>query len=183
MVCKHNFECCHTATAVCGRNQLLGNNCLKYVSKLNTNLLLLMRRENVDNTVDRGCCTDGMQGGKNQVARFCCGYGYGNGFVVTHLTYKDDIGVFTKCSTKCVCITHGVETDFTLVNHCYLVDMQVLDRVFQGNDVSITVVVCFINDGSKGCGLTGTGRTGNQYKTSLTVVKIYYCIGNTKLCR
>ena len=62
MVSKKNLECSYTALSVICRNELLGNNRLKNACKLDSDLLLLVRREYVDNTVDGGRSTDGMEG-------------------------------------------------------------------------------------------------------------------------
>ena len=59
--CQHDLKCSATAVAAQSRDQLLGDNALDNHGQLDTDLLLLMRREHVDDTVDGTCGTDGMQ--------------------------------------------------------------------------------------------------------------------------
>ena len=55
-------------TAIHAGNKLLGNDSSEYQGELDGNLMLLVGRKNVNDAVDGVGCTDGMQGGENQVA-------------------------------------------------------------------------------------------------------------------
>ena len=90
----HYFKC-RTSAASHSRNELLGYNGFEHVSKLGSDLLLLMRRKYVNDTVHGGRGTYSMQCRKYKVACFGCGYGSTYRLKVTHLSHKDYVGIFT----------------------------------------------------------------------------------------
>ena len=77
-----------------------------------------------------------MECRKDEVSGLCCGDCCGDGLIVTHFSYEDDIGIFTECGTECRCKSGNVLSDFSLVDHCLIVGIYVLDGVFDGDDVS-----------------------------------------------
>ena len=120
---------------------------------------------------------------KNQVSCLSSGYSCAYGLKVTHLSHKDNIRILTKSCTKSTCIVVGVRSDLTLVNDGHPVLICELNRVLQCDNMGFPVVVYLIDYRCKGCGLTTSGRTCNQHQTSLFLVKVNYCVRNTKdLC-
>src|SRR6186713_1978038 len=66
----HNFHGNHAASSRCRGKQRLAQYAFNNASKLNTDLLLLMRRKYVDDTIYSLSNVDGMQRTENQVAGF-----------------------------------------------------------------------------------------------------------------
>ena len=61
--------------------------------------------------------------------------------------------------------------------------MQVLYRILKGDDMCVAVFVDPVDDGCKGCRLTGSGRSCYEDKSSLSLMEIDNCLGNTELLR
>ena len=59
-----------------------------------------------------------------------------NGFRVTHLADEDDIGCLTQNIFQSTGETFGVCKDFALLDYSFVVGMNKLDRVFDGNNVA-----------------------------------------------
>src|SRR5260370_36124454 len=78
----------------------LTKNALKHHGELRANLRLLMRRKNVDNTIDGGRGGNGVQGGKSQVAGFRDAQRGLDRFEIAHLANEHDVRVFAKRSPK-----------------------------------------------------------------------------------
>lgn len=77
-----------------------------------------------------------MQGGEDQVARFRrrqCGL---NGIEVAHLADEDNVRVLTQDRPQAVCVASGVFADLALVDDALIRLVDVLDRVFQRDDVA-----------------------------------------------
>ena len=64
--------------------------------ELHPDLLLLVRREHVDDTVDRLGSVLGVQRPEDKVAGFSSGQRSRDRLEVTHLTHEDDVGVLTQ---------------------------------------------------------------------------------------
>ena len=71
-----------------------------------------------------------------------------------HLSYENDIGIFTKGSSQGIGIIVRINTDLPLVDHGHLMLMQILDGVFQSDDMGISVVVDLVNNSGKSNGVT-----------------------------
>lgn len=69
---RHDFKYRSEGAVHC-HHKLLRNNGLKHHGKLNGDLTLLVRRKDINNPVDGVGGADGMQGGNNQMPRFCGG--------------------------------------------------------------------------------------------------------------
>ena len=99
MVGMHDLKRCHTVFTVRGRDQLLRDYGFQGIGQLYSDLLLLMGREYIDDTVYGTGGTDGMLCRQYQMSGLRCRDCYADGLEVTHLSYENDIGVFTKgCS-------------------------------------------------------------------------------------
>ena len=84
------------ARPVGGRQELLGHDALKRDRELNSHLLLLVRREDVDDPVDRLRGVLRVQGREDEVARLGRGQGGRDRLEVTHLTDEDHVGVLAQ---------------------------------------------------------------------------------------
>ena len=99
MVRMHDLKRRYTMFSVCRRYQLLGNNGFQCIGQLYPDLLLLVRREYINDTVYRAGCTDGMQCGQYQMSRLRRGDRYTDRLKITHFSHEDNIRIFTEsCS-------------------------------------------------------------------------------------
>src|SRR5580765_5545279 len=129
------------AFVVGAANETLGNDGFERGGKLQTNLLLLGRREDGDNTLNGFRGVESVQGRENHVAGFG---GEQRGGKVG-----------------------GVDFDFALIDEAALVAVQELDGVFDGDEVVGTVGVDAVDHGGERRGLTGTSGSRNENKSAL----------------
>ncbi len=106
---EHDFKCRHTGFSVDRRQKLLGNYRLKNRCQLRADLVLPVRWEHIDNTLNGRCRTDGMQGGEYQMSGFCCCDGSGNRIKVTLFPHKDDVRILTERRTERISIGIGMQ--------------------------------------------------------------------------
>src|SRR5580765_2356054 len=88
------------AFVVGAANETLGNDGFERGGKLQTNLLLLGRREDGDNTLNGFRGVESVQGRENHVAGFGGEQGGGNGFKVAHFADENHVGVLTQGGAK-----------------------------------------------------------------------------------
>ena len=142
-----HLGCRHATFAVLGLGQGLTHHTLQCTSELNANLLLLVRREDVDDAVNGLGRVLGVQRGKYKVARFGRGQRNRDRFKVAQLPHHDDVGVLTQSVFERIGKAVSVFTHFTLVHDAPLVSVQELNRVFYGQDVIATIAVSQVNQG------------------------------------
>jgi endonuclease/exonuclease/phosphatase (EEP) superfamily protein YafD len=76
-----------------------------------------------------------MQGGQHQVPGFGGRNSRGNGFQIAHLSHQDHVGVFAHRGPQGRGKRKGILTNFPLVDQAAAVTVNVLDGIFEGNDV------------------------------------------------
>ena len=116
----------------------------------------------VDDTVEGLVGIVGMQGRQAQVAGFCVRDGVLHGFRIPYLANQDHVRGFAHGILEGVSIRQGVQTNFTLVDHGFLVFIDVLDGIFDGQDMPGFAGVSVVDHGSQGGRFARTGRTDHQ---------------------
>ena len=92
--------------------------------------------------------------GENEVAGFRCGEGELNGFEVAHLTNHNHVGVLSQRSAKGAAKGLGVRVNFPLVDVATGGFEDILNGVFQGENVVFAVLVDEVDEGGHGSGLS-----------------------------
>ena len=98
-----------------------------------------------------------MQRRKDQVAGLGRCQGGLDGLQVAHFTDQDNIRVFTQNRPQGIAEAVSVLADLTLVDGALVRLVDILDRVFEGDDVFLPRMVDLVKDRGEGGGLTGTG--------------------------
>ena len=163
----HHFKGCHTTGFRLFVDQLLGDDTFQYIGQLYTDLLLLIGREHIHNTVNGGRCAVGVQCGEYQMTGFCRRDGCGNGLQVSHLTYQDHIRVLTESCPKGAGITDGIAAQLSLVDHGFVVSVEILNGIFQCDNMLFVILIDQVDQGCQCGGLTAAGSTGYQHQTTL----------------
>jgi len=88
------------------------------------------------------------------MARFGGKEGGGNRFEVAHFADQDDVRILTESGAQSGREVGGVDFNFALVDETFLVAMQELDRVFDGDEVIGAAGVDAVDHGRKRGGLT-----------------------------
>src|SRR3954447_9374866 len=114
-------------TTVGGLGERLADDALERAGELNPDLLLLVRWEDVDDTVDRLCRVLRVQGGEDEVTGLSSGERHGDRLEVTHLTDEDDVGVLAQHVLQGVLEGPGVLPHLALVDQAGLVAVEELD--------------------------------------------------------
>ena len=148
------------------RNQRLHDYGAQGGSHLHANLLLLVFRIHVDQTVHGGTCVLRVQGSEHQVAGLHCGQCGGDGLQVSKLADFDDVRILTQRAFQCFREALRVGAHLTLAHHATLMLMHEFDRVFDGDDMVGTFRIRLVHDCGQ-CGrLTGTGRAAYKHQTT-----------------
>jgi hypothetical protein len=71
------------------------------------------------------------------VSRLGSGDRNGNGVQVAHLAHQNHVGIFTQGGAQAVGKAHGVAAHLALVDHAFLVLVQILNGVLQGDNVQL----------------------------------------------
>ena len=77
-------------------NERLAQDSFQNHAQLGSNLGLLVGREDIHNSVDRGGCAVGMKRGQCQVSRFRDAQGGFHRFQVSHFSDQHDIGILAQ---------------------------------------------------------------------------------------
>ncbi len=131
-------------------DQAHGNDAAQDRGQLDAHLALLERREDRDDAVDRFRGIDRVQGGEHQVPGLGGRQGRLDGFVVAHLADQDHVRILAQGRFQGGLEALGVGADLALVDDAFLVAMQKLDRVLDGDDMRLAVGVDVVDHRGKG---------------------------------
>jgi hypothetical protein len=129
---------------------------------LDSNLLLLLRRENVDDSLYGGGGGVGVHGAEHQVTGFSCLDGDGKAFRIAHFPDHDDIRRLPEYVSQSLMKRVCVHSDLSLVHVTAFMLVQVLDGIFDGDDVAMPLPVNTIQKGCKGSRLSMPRRAGDE---------------------
>src|SRR5579883_1950666 len=162
----HNFEQGMPPAADAG-NQALADNPAQGISKARPDLLLLIRFKHTENTVDGLTSINCVEGAEHQVA--CLG-GAERDFdrlAIAHFAHQDDFGGLSQGGAQTVGEGVKVGAQFALIECGFVVRVNKLDRVFQGDDMDGLGMIDFVKNRGKGGGFAGTGGAGDQHQAGL----------------
>ena len=148
------------------RHQALRDDAAQRLRERDADLLLLVRREEVDDAVDRLGRVDGVQRRQDEVAGLGGGQGRADGLDVTHLADEDDVGVLAHRGTQRDREVGGVLTDLALGHDRLLVLVQDLDRVLDGDDVDLAQRVDEVDHRRQRRRLARAGGPGHQHQAA-----------------
>src|SRR5215207_147831 len=135
----------HPALPVGGRQQLLGDDALEGDRQLRADLVLLRRRERVDDAVDGLRGVLGVQRREDQVAGLGRGERGLHRLQVAHLADEDHVGVLAERGLQRLAERLRVGAQLALVDDAALVTMQELDRVLDRHDVLVPGLVDLVD--------------------------------------
>ncbi len=138
----------------------------KRAGQRQSDLLLLVRREEVDDAVDRLLRVGGVQRRHDEVAGLGGGQRGFHRLLVAHLAHEDDVGVLPHRRAQRGGEVFGVDAHLALVDHAQLVEVQHLDRVLDRHDVHFAMVVDVVDHAGQGGRLADAGRAGDEHETA-----------------
>ena len=134
------------------------------VGELDSNLLLLPRRESVDHAVDRARSALGVESGEDEVAGLGRGQRGGDRLEVAHLAEEDHVRVLAERGAERLGEAGCVDADLALVDDAALVPVHELDRVLDREDVLRALAVDLVDQRRERRRLTGAGRAGDEHE-------------------
>ena len=179
----HDFRCQDAAPSGKVGQKLLADDGLEAHGQLHADLGLLLGGENVHDTVHGVRCGVGMESRKDQVTGLGGDQGGFNGGKGAHFADQNDIGVFPEDGTEAVGIGTGVLAYLALVDDALVGGVNVLDGVFQGDDVLGLGVVDLIQQAGQGGGLAGAGFAGDQDDALVEIGEVLDVVGKTQFLK
>ena len=145
-----------------GRKQGLGDDAFEAGRELRTHLALLLRREDVDDPVDRSGRAARVQRREDQVARLGRGQSGRDRLEIAHLAEEDHVGVLAEAGAKGLGEAARVGADLALVDEAAAVAVEELDRVLDCQDVPRPVAVDLVDHRGERRRLPRPRRAGDQ---------------------
>src|SRR3990172_12187534 len=142
--------------------QLLRKDTFEHKGKLDPYLLLLVRREDIDDTVYRLNGGVRMEGCQSQMACFRHGQGRFDRFEVSHFSDQHYIRVLPEHVSKGGLERHSVGVDLPLVDQALFVAVEIFYGVLDCDDMVVSFRVYPVDHGSQGSGLSAS--CGSRYK-------------------
>ncbi len=105
-----------------------------------------------------------MQGAEYQVTGFRRGQCQADGFQVPKFAHQNDVRVFPQRRAKRFREAVSVPVHFALVDQALFAFVDKFDRVLNGQDVFVFVVVDVVHHRCQRGGLARTGRAGHQHQ-------------------
>ena len=156
------------ATLTVGRrDELLGDDALQRGRELHAHLLLLVRREHVDDAVDRLRRVLRVQRREHEVTGLGRGDRGPDRLEVTHLADEDHVGVLAEDVLQGLGEPVRVGADLALVHDAALVAVQELDRVLDGHDVTGALPVHDVDHRGQRRGLARSRGAGDDDEPAL----------------
>jgi len=135
-------------------HQSLRHDRIQVMRQIHEQLLVLILREHVDDTVESLGCVVGVQGGNAQVTRASQGDRRLHGLPIPDLTDHDNVRRLTHRALERAGIGLGIQAQLTLVDDGLFVGMQELDRLLDRDDVIGGVLVTMVDHRRDGRGLS-----------------------------
>ena len=147
----------HATSAARLRQQRLTDDPLEHERQLSPDLRLLMRRKHVDDAVNRLRRRVRVQRAERQVA--CLGDPKRRlgGFEVAQLADENDVRILAQRRTERFGKSMRVGMHLSLIDEAAFVLMDVLDRIFDRENVLVALVVDFVEHGGERGRLAATG--------------------------
>ena len=133
---------------------------------LHADLLLLILRVHVDQTVHRRARVLRVQGREHQVAGLHRRQRGADRLQVTQLADHDDVRVLTQRVLERLRETQRVRADLTLADHAVLVPVHELDRVLDRDDMVVPLRVRLVHDRGQRGRLARTRRPAHQHQAA-----------------
>src|SRR5215213_8480627 len=159
---RHQHLARHDPTlAVVGGDEHLGDDALQGVCELRTDLVLLVRWEDVYDPVDglRGILS--VQRPEDEVPGLRRRYGERDGLEIAHLAYEYHIGVLPEDVLESLGEALGVLVDLALIDDALFVFVQELYRVLHAHDVLVPGLVDLVDHGGEGGRFAASRRACN----------------------
>src|SRR6266850_1510009 len=150
------------ASAVLGLAQRLRDDRANRLGDHRADHLLLGRRKHVHDAVDGFRRRARMQRAEHEVSGLGAGQRQADGLEIAHLAHQDHVRVLAQRAAQGVGERQRVRSDLALVDQAFLRLVHELDRVLDGEDMALLVVVDLVDHGGERRGLARARGTGHE---------------------
>ena len=116
-------------------HQALRENGAQVLRKIEENLIVLVAREHVDDAIQGFGAIVGVQGRDAKMSRTGQRNGGLHGFAVANFADQNHVGRGAYRAAQGARKTLGIQTHFALIDDGFLIAVQELDRILDGQDV------------------------------------------------
>src|SRR6267143_4141186 len=163
--------------------EALRNNEAKGFRKAGADGMLIRHRENTDDALDGFCRIDGVQRGHDKVARFRRFESDFNRLAVAHFAYENDLWRLAKRRAQSQRKSRRIGMQFALMDGRFLMTMQKLDGIFDGEYVVGLLFVHSVENGRERGGFSGAGRAGDEYDAIPQINDLFQRHGQMELIK
>ncbi len=139
---------------------------------MDSDLLLLVGREGVDDPVDGALGPGGVQRAKDHVTGLGRGDRTFDRFQVAHFADQDHVRIHPQGSTQGFAERRHVDTNLALVHRATLVLVVVLDRILERDHMVIHRVVHVVDHAGQGGRLATAGGAGDQEQAARPIEQL-----------
>jgi len=136
------------------------------MAELHTHLLLLVRRKDVDDTVDALGGIGSVKGGKDEMSRLRSGYCGADGFEIPHFSHQDNVRILPESPFESFRKGGGIGPHFPLMDYGTLRGVKIFYGIFDGDDVTPAVHVDAADYGGQGGGFAAPRRPRDEKEAS-----------------
>ena len=140
---------------------------LEHARQLQADLLLLVRREDGDDAVDRFGGVERVQRREHQMPGFGREQARFDRLEVAHLADEDDVGILPQRAPQRLRERARVDGDLALVDDRHVVAVQELDRILDRHHVRRARLVDVVDHRRERGALAAAGRAGDEHEAAL----------------
>jgi len=142
-----------------------------------------VRREHVNDPVNRLSRRIGVQGREGKMARLGDGERGLDRFEITHLTDENDVRILAERVLEGACERLGISSHFALIDQAALMLVDELDRVFDSDDVAFPLPVDLVDQRREGGRLSRPGWPGDQHQSAWLLRHFRYRGGQPQILK
>src|SRR2546426_9302474 len=177
----HDLRRHHPAAPLRLLEQSLGDHPLQHKGELRPDLGLLVRREDVDDAVDRLGRRVGVERGERQVAGLGDGERRLRGLEIAHFADQHDVRVLPQRVLERRREAVGVGSDLALVDDAALMAVDELDRILHRDDVSLQLLVDLVDHRGERSALPGAGGPRDEHQAARPLGQLRHDLGETQV--
>src|SRR5215218_9279541 len=167
--------------AVVGGDERLGDDALQGVCQLRADLMLLVRREDVNDPVDGLWGVLGVQRPEDEVPGLSRRHGERDGLEVAYLAHEYHVGVLPQDVLESLGEALGVLVDLALIDDALFVFVQELYGVLDAHDVLVPGLVDLVDHGGQGGRFAAPSGACNKDEPTRLLGKVLYSLWQPEL--
>ena len=108
-----------------------------------------------------------MEGRDNEVSSFRESEYRRDGLLIAHFSYDEDIRIFSRGISDRLVEARYMFSDLFLVYEAFIIFDDVFDRIFDGDDMPVVVLIEIVHHRHQGCRLTTSCPSGDEDESTI----------------